>query len=451
MRDLWENSKFHLEATVNSAKEALQDQQESQMRASQLLNNEKARRQQLEEVLENYHQKVIEKQRELDNVLQLHAMQVQSNDELVLKQQQLEREREELIRDQDILSQQYQTLSSKLSLMEIQQQEQLKKYEKDMHDFQQMRKSLEKSQLDLSKRENEYENKLRMANNAKEALEKAQKEVNIKAELLAKQLQIFQQHGLPPKERAFQQMLGDLRHTFKKHHLSPPRCFISYAWEDNSTPSGREANLQMQQWIERLTNDLRKLGMHVFFDLQNMRGNLKATMMNHISQSDCFIIICTPRWKESIEMGLTATLKSCIENNELEELERGLQQLETSQSVSSEFNPKNNVTFEFVHIWKKSSSCTIIPICLMGRIEDTVPCLRSLLIRKVDDIHKDEVYYGMLANLSNPLGVIPDIYQIQNIGQEHFKEYTMILDRFLSKIQNIDSKMKEAELEAKKK
>jgi DNA repair exonuclease SbcCD ATPase subunit len=442
MRTQWENSKSHLEATVNSVQEALQSETESQTRSSQLLAEERTRCQQLKGILEGCQQQVMEKQSELDKI---QAIQSQKNENFLAKQQQMEKEREELLRDQETLSQQYQTLSLKLSLMETQQQEQVMKYEKDMHDFQQLQKSLEQSQLDLGRRENEYESKLRMANSAKEALEKAQHEVNAKAELLAKQLQIFQKHGLHPKERAFQQMLGDLRHLFKKHRLPSPKCFISYAWEDNSTTVGRDANLYMQQWIERLTNDLQKLGMQVFFDLQNMCGNLKLTMMKNISESDQFIIICTPRWKERIEEGLTSTLKNCIEKNQLEALDRGLQLAETDQS--SEFNPKNNATFEFVHIWKRSGSCSIIPVCLTGSIPNaTVSCLRSLFIRKIDDIHKDESYYGMLINLFNPLGIIPDFYQIQNVGQrECFKDYKILFERFDTIIRSIDSKIKQAE------
>jgi hypothetical protein len=295
MRTEWENSKSHLEATLNSAQENFQVQQQFQQRSTQLLDEERARSQELKGIIECYQLQIDEKQRELDETLHLHSAEIRLNEELLLKQQQLEREKEQLQMDQDTISQRYDSLCSKLLSIETQQQIQQKKYEEDMQNFNQLKQSLQESQVTLIRREDEYENKLKIANNAKLALERAQNEVNAKAELLAKQLEIFQQHGLPPKERIFQQMMGDLKHMFKKHHPQSPKCFISYAWEDSSTPSGKEANLLMQQWIGRLTNDLRKIGMQVFFDLDNMQGNLKATMMNNISQSDHFIIICTPR------------------------------------------------------------------------------------------------------------------------------------------------------------
>jgi myosin heavy subunit len=450
MKSQWEISKSQFEATVNNVQqEALQTQQELQERSSIMLKQEMQNSQQMKGILNNFEMMVCKKESELDDIRQLRNKENQLNESLLSRQRQLEQEKDDLMREQTILKQRYEMMCSTISMMERDHEIQLKKSEEDMSHFQELKQSLQDSQHTLNKLEKDYEDKLRSSNRAKEAVEKVRGEVIVKAELLAKQLEIYRKHGLSPKEKAFQETLDELKRLFKNHQ--PPKCFISYAWEDRSTPSGEEANLHMQQWIGRLTNDLRKLGMQVFFDLDNMKNNLKSTMIDNITRSDYFIIICTPRWKERIQDGLTATLMKLIDNEQFEQLEEGLKQLETNPSGSSEFNPKNNAALEFVHIWKKSETCTILPICYMGSIKDaTLPCIRAHFIRKVDDVHKDENYYGVLLKTSDPLGIIPNIYQVRDVGQEDFlKEYNILFNFFNLRIQSVDDQMRQAEYESK--
>jgi len=267
-------------------------------------------------------------------------------------------------------------------------------------------------------------------------------------------LKIFQQHGLTPKERAFQQMLRDLKRLFKRQ--DPRKCFISYAWEDNNTPEGKAANTQMQQWLTRLTSDLRNVGAEVFFDLDNMHGSLRETMCYNISHSDYFLILCTPRWKQKIEAGLTPALKDCMENNLMAELEVGLRKVDSNAPDKEAFEPKNNAAFEFVRIWAKAKATpnlhVLILLRYMGEMEDaTLPFVRGELIRSATKVHQqDEEYYNLLVSLSDPLGLIPDLYRLRYPEQKSaLKEYRGFLDSLKSKHHAIDLEMKLAELQVR--
>jgi len=322
-------------------------------------------------------------------------------------------------------------------------------------------KSFEESQQNLARQGEEYERKLKSSQVAKQSLEKARQEAMEKAELLSKQLEIFRQHGLSPQERAFLRSLGEAKQLLKHHQVQTPRCFISYAWENMATPDGKALNKEMQEWIGRLSKDLKKLGCKVFFDLSDMSGNLRKTMLNNISQSNCFIIICTPQWKKRIEAGLTPSLQDYIENNRLAELETALQTLSTNQPDKN-FQPSNNTTFEFIHIWAKvkraMSSNTLIPIIFSGTSsEASLAVMRGDLIPKVTELGDE----GALGKVSDLLGVkpglIPDVFQLisdifglKNDGHEQcWKEYTLLEAKLRDEMSKIQLEMERAELQVK--
>jgi len=338
--------------------------------------------------------------------------------------------------------------------MRIEMEEIKKKKESEAYQLsQQSIKSLEESQQNLAKREEEYERKLKSSQAAKISLEKAQQETREKAELLAMQLKIFQQHGLSPQEKAFQKTLGQTKQLFRRHQLQPPRCFISYAWEDMNTPEGKSANERLQEWNRRLSKDLQKVGCKVFFDLENMQGNLKDAMRDNISQSNCFIVMCTPQWKERIEAGLTPTIKECIEKNLMEGLNSGLETLKTSEP-NNNFVMSNNATFEFVHIWAKMRSQphanTLILLHFSGTFDAAIlPMVRGELIRKVTN-HSDQEYYDVVINLSDPVGMICNMFGLKIDGREGcLNEYTALVKKLHAEIGEIKLKMENAELQIK--
>jgi len=131
----------------------------------------------------------------------------------------------------------------------------------------------------------------------------------------------------------------------------------------------------MQKCLDRLTKDLRKLGVRVFFDVDNLQGNLRDSMRRNITQSNCFIVVCTPRWKQRIEAGLTPYLRDCIQHNRAKEVEDGLNSLATNQPVQK-FNPTNNASFEFAHIWtqvkRHPTSNNLILLQFSGTFDEAV-------------------------------------------------------------------------------
>jgi tetratricopeptide (TPR) repeat protein len=105
------------------------------------------------------------------------------------------------------------------------------------------------------------------------------------------QLQVRQAHGLSPEEQAFQNLLGNIAEHIRVNGLVPPKCFISYAWEDRSTPKGEEANAKLQRWLLRLQGDLQKLGVTVYLDITDMDGDVKIYMREGIRESDHILVI----------------------------------------------------------------------------------------------------------------------------------------------------------------
>jgi len=258
-------------------------------------------------------------------------------------------------------------------------------------------------------------------------MEKTLQDVQGNSELLAKQLIIFKQYGLSPKERTFQQFLKEIKSLIRRTPSNPPTCFFSYAWDLN--PDVRK---QVQGFIERMAKDMRKLNIEVFFDLDCMTGDLRETMRANIMRSNMFILVCSPHWKLRIEEGLTPTLLHLLENDLVDELESGLSQT----PIPVDFNPLNNVTFELVHIWMKSKRSKIIPFCVNGSWRDsTTPFLKRFLIRDGRGaLTNDEDYYELLTG-SNPLGVIPDMCGLYNTS-----DYESCWDKFISRVEFINRK-----------
>jgi len=91
----------------------------------------------------------------------------------------------------------------------------------------------------------------------------------------------------------------DLLDGVKMHHaISRPRVFISYAWEPDSDPDGRD---RQHNWLIRLADDLRAMDIRVFLDLTHMNDDMMSTMTVNIANSDAAIVVCTPRLKSRVD------------------------------------------------------------------------------------------------------------------------------------------------------
>jgi len=181
------------------------------------------------------------------------------------------------------------------------------------------------------------------------------------------------------------------------------------------------------------------MNVEVFFDLDSMQDNLRDTMYTNIMKSDIFILVCTPYWKVRIQEGLTLTLVDLMERNLLAELETGLHW----NPVPEEFDPTNHVAYEMCHIWSKSKTRKIIPLSLFGELQETtVTFLKRFLVRDARDaLRSDEEYYGLLCRVSNPLGILPNIC---NLNQPLVRdEYKLLWDKFMLSVDHINRELKE--------
>jgi len=173
----------------------------------------------------------------------------------------------------------------------------------------------------------------------------------------------------PKRENIFKELLYSINNYTRDNKLTPPKCFISYAWEVDETKK-----IVQQEWLTKLKEYLEILSVVVFFDLFDMELNLKATMLNNINDSDFVIIICTPRYKERVKMGSS-----------------------------------NNARYELDTIMEKKKE--IIPIIYEGDFSESVPDEFKAYL--AIDFTKAKDYIKNLVGYKNPKGIISTIFGIK--------------------------------------
>lgn len=247
-----------------------------------------------------------------------------------------------------------------------------------------------------------------------------------------------EKEGKEKYKQAFENLRRQLSREISTSGISSPKVFISYAWEKDDSPELKE----LQDWLKRLKHDLLQLGVReVFLDVEGLHGDIRRTLKMHIDESDYFIIICSKQYKKRIEAGMTDTLKQCMNEEDsagrVERRRRLTDTLGWDDRTDNVFNPKNAVSFEFCHIIEKVR-CTahaLIPLRYDGSFDETVPSLPGCLslprhlIRNAQDCHNPKTlkeHYSLLLGVSNPLGIIPAIYHLQESAQvlmEHYSAY----------------------------
>jgi hypothetical protein len=92
----------------------------------------------------------------------------------------------------------------------------------------------------------------------------------------------------------FEQVLFRLKTYINERKISPPECFISYAWGDQ----------QHEHWVERtLATDLQKAGITVLLDrwASSRIGANVARFAERIAKSDRVIVVGTPAYRTKYE------------------------------------------------------------------------------------------------------------------------------------------------------
>jgi tetratricopeptide (TPR) repeat protein len=191
---------------------------------------------------------------------------------------------------------------------------------------------------------------------------------------------------------AWHEFLNNVKTLIVQRGKRPPCVFISYAWEDETTPEGRADNVRLQKRLLRLKEDLERVGMEVFLDITNMTGDIKETMRVEVARADFILPICTPRYKMRVQ--ITAT----------------------------------NAAFEYQTALAKRAvnSRNVIPLRFKEEFAHSVPTeLGAALIR--DFTHEDEVGYTQaMATLFDPIGLLAAIYDLRH-GDE---KYEVLLHRY---------------------
>jgi hypothetical protein len=201
----------------------------------------------------------------------------------------------------------------------------------------------------------------------------------------------------------YQTTLNNISTILRNHVNRSKSVFISYAWEEK-----QEDNKSLQDLLWRISEDLRTVGITVYLDITNMKGNMESWMKESIDSSDFVMLIGTPRYKARASQNDT------------------------------------NVAFEFQLIQQKLNSTnityTLLPLLYYGDFQTSFPSgVDKYLIRDFRDMGK---YYHNLLGVAKPLGILPNIYpELEMNGRLH-AEYMTIYELFETKIKLLEEEVR---------
>ncbi len=195
-------------------------------------------------------------------------------------------------------------------------------------------------------------------------------------------------------------------YEIKEILIGSNRCFISYAWDDNSTSEGQAKNKIWHERLSKIKNDFKLLGVEVFLDIYDMNHNMNTIMSSNIEKSDVIFLIGTPRLKVRL------------------------------------MNDSSPAAFEYRHIQEKlarSPTCILAPLLFEGDYGDALPegLSSEYLIR---DMKSDEAHEHIMTTLSDPMGLIPCVFRLnQRAAEDPIREaYETFYKKLSFKYQLID-------------
>jgi len=205
-------------------------------------------------------------------------------------------------------------------------------------------------------------------------------------------LKLVESKGKPPIRRAFDDYLRAVKRLYKRLKLDK-KIFISYAWEK----AGSEEIKQLHSFLTILQSDLEAIGFEVFLDIEKMTGNIVQQMQEHITTANTVLLISTPLLKTR-----------CQDNT-------------------------TNIFFEVNLIREKRRNSSnvkdVITILRTGDFETSIPQDFNKILCM--DFRDDENYVHLMTQLSNPVGLIPTLLDLENKqNKDSKKDYEITMNLF---------------------
>ncbi len=189
----------------------------------------------------------------------------------------------------------------------------------------------------------------------------------------------------PPSEKkaqeelAWNEFIADIRRLFSI--MLPPRrptCFISYAWEDDSSSLTHQL---LEHDLSRLVNTLQLFDIPVIKDTTHLGStDFQSWMSDAVSSADFILFIGTELLKNKID------------------------------------TQRGNIGFEWLQIQaklKQYPNC-FIPILYEASRENAFPA--EVLKYNIWDWRNKNIFYPLLFSIENPVGIIPSIFKLAPSG-----------------------------------
>ncbi len=184
-----------------------------------------------------------------------------------------------------------------------------------------------------------------------------------------------EEQGVSPQEDAFQRYLRSIQDLLSQYQIAAPKIFISHSLE---VEENGERTLLLN-FLKRLSQNLRTLGLSVFFDLETAKEQVEARMRDAIVNSDYFLVVGTPVYKQK-SLDDQATIA----------LEYQLLMEKISQSPAPQ---KDRM---------------LVPVCYSGSFEDAFP--ENVPQCPMHDFRDPQHYYQSFIGLDSLLGLVAHLY-----------------------------------------
>jgi len=331
-------------------------------------------------------------------------LKLQRRNQALLKENELKQREIELTKREEELSLKYADSEKnhkelEFRLQELNEKHNDLKYKKEFYEALDKRQTATETLISaVEQKEQEVQKMQKLLENLKQEKAAMEKQAMEKSQHILKQLEIYRNYGLTPKQKALDDFLKSIKREMKKRKITFPKCFISYAWEEEE-----QKRSFLQSYLRHIKSDLEKAGIKVLLDISNLISNMQEYMKHEIDTSDFILFIGTPRLKERLEV------------------------------------QHSHIYFEYMCIRDKlkKKPNALLPIFLEGNNYEHSFLDEILKIHLIRDFRNENDYLKNLTSLANPIGLIPTILDLSTD-----KDYKQYLKSFETSLKLIASEEK---------